>query len=93
VLPDAPLPLPFGQDKPRTSHTIDGLIGSMAHTHPHAQLVPMFGTTQYQPPYGGTPYYPPPPPQPVFMAPPPHNGSTCTCTPQPCACTTPKAHH
>jgi len=67
VLLDSPHHLPFGQDKPGASHVVNGLIGSMAHIHPRAQLVPMFGANQYLPPYGGYPYYPSPPLPPPFM--------------------------
>jgi hypothetical protein len=31
VLPDAARPVPFGQEKPRMSHSMDGLIGTMTH--------------------------------------------------------------
>jgi hypothetical protein len=31
VFPDAPRPIPFGQDKLGMSHATDGLIGSMTH--------------------------------------------------------------
>jgi hypothetical protein len=61
ILPYAPHPLPFGQDKPGTSHTTNGLIGSMTHNHPQTRSLPTFWDNPYQPPYGGTPYYPPPP--------------------------------
>jgi hypothetical protein len=69
MLPNAPLPLPFHQDKPGASHTVGGLIGSMAHFKPYAQPIPTFGANQYPLPYGGVPYYPPPIPQPTFMVP------------------------
>jgi len=44
VLPDAPCPFTFLQEKPRMSHVVDGLIGSMTNTQPHAQSVPTYGT-------------------------------------------------
>jgi hypothetical protein len=34
VLPDAPRPVPFGQDKPGMSHSADGLIGTTTHHNP-----------------------------------------------------------
>jgi hypothetical protein len=34
VLTDAPRPIPFGQDKPRNAHIVDGLIGTMTHHKP-----------------------------------------------------------
>jgi len=50
VLPDDPRSLPFGQYKPRTSHNVYVLSGSMDHTHPYSQLVPTFGANQYHQP-------------------------------------------
>jgi hypothetical protein len=35
ILPDAPRPLPFGQDKIGVSYAEDGLIGSMTHLKPY----------------------------------------------------------
>jgi hypothetical protein len=73
VLPDAPRPVPFGQDKPGMSHSTDGLIGTTTHHNPHLQQPPMYGTPQYPLVYGGPPYYPPPPyqqPYPVSLPPP-----------------------
>jgi hypothetical protein len=34
VLPDLPKPVPFDQDKPRMSHSVDGLIGNTMHHAP-----------------------------------------------------------
>jgi hypothetical protein len=73
VLPDAPRPMPFGQDKPGMSHSADGLIGNTTHHNPPPQQPPMYGTPQYPSAYGGIPYYPPPPyqqPYPVSLPPP-----------------------
>jgi hypothetical protein len=70
VLPDAPRPMPFGQDKPGMSHSVDGLIGTTTHHNSHLQQPPMYGTPQYLSAYGGPPYYPPPPyqqPYPVAL--------------------------
>jgi hypothetical protein len=72
VLPDAPRPVPFGQDKPGMSHAVDGLIGTMTHHNPYIQPPPMYGTPQYPSIYGGPSYYPPPPyQQPYPVTPPP----------------------
>jgi hypothetical protein len=60
VFPDAPRPIPFGQDKPGMSHAADGLIGSMTHLNPYGHPSPTYGANQYPQPYGGTSYYPPP---------------------------------
>jgi hypothetical protein len=61
VLPDAPRPVPFGQDKPDMSHAADGLIGTTTHHNPYIQPPPMYDTPQYPQPYGGPSYYPPRP--------------------------------
>jgi hypothetical protein len=61
VLPDASISVPFGQDIPWMSHSVDGLIGTTTHQNPYIQPPPMYGTPQYTLMYGGTPYYPPPP--------------------------------
>jgi hypothetical protein len=58
ILPDLPKPMPFGQDKLRMSHSIDGLIGNTTHHNPQPQQPPMYDTPQYPSAYGGTPYYP-----------------------------------
>jgi hypothetical protein len=55
VLPDAPRPVPFGQDKPGMSHSADGLIGNTTHHNPQPQQPPMYGIPQYPPAYGGNP--------------------------------------
>jgi hypothetical protein len=60
IFPDAPRPLPFGQEKPRVSHATDGLIGSMTHFYPYGHPSPTYGVNQYPQPYGGTSYYPSP---------------------------------
>ena len=60
VLPDAPRLIPFVQEKPRMSHSVDGLIGTTTHHNPYIQPPPMYGTPQYPSMYGGTPYYPSP---------------------------------
>jgi hypothetical protein len=60
IFPDAPRPLPFGQDKPGVSHTTDGLIGSMTHHNPYIHPSSPYGENRYMQPYGGTSYYPPP---------------------------------
>jgi hypothetical protein len=60
VLPYAPRPVPFGQDKPGMSHIADGLIGTTTHHNPYIQQPPMCDTTQYPQQYGGPSYYPPP---------------------------------
>jgi hypothetical protein len=73
VLPDAPRPMPFGQDKPGMSHSTDGLIGNTTHHNPPPQQPPMYVTPQYPLAYGGIPYYPPPPyqqPYPIALPPP-----------------------
>ena len=61
MLPDAPRPIPFGQDKPRMSHVVDGLIGTTTHHNHYNQPPPMYGALQYPQPYGGPYYYPYPP--------------------------------
>jgi hypothetical protein len=60
ILPDAPRPIPFGQDKPGMSHTTNGLIGTTTHHNTYNQSPPMYGAPQYPHPYGGLSYYPPP---------------------------------
>jgi hypothetical protein len=73
VLPNLPKPVPFGQDKPGMSHSVDRLIGATTHHGPQPQPPPMYGTPQYPPAYGGTSYSPPPPyqqPYPVAIPPP-----------------------
>jgi hypothetical protein len=60
VLPDLPRPMPFGQDKPGMSHSVDRLIGNTTHHNPQTQQPPIYGTPQYLSAYGGPPYYPPP---------------------------------
>jgi hypothetical protein len=74
VIPDAPRPVPFGQDKPGMSHVqVDGLIGTTTHHNPYIQPPPMYGTPQYPSIYGGSSYYPPPlyqQPYPVALPPP-----------------------
>jgi hypothetical protein len=65
--------MPFSQDKPRMSHSTDGLIGNTTHNSPQPQHPPMYGTPQYPPAYGGTSYYTPPPyqqPYPISIPPP-----------------------
>jgi hypothetical protein len=62
--------MPFGQDKPRMSHSADGLIGNTTHHGPQPPKPLMYGIPQYPSAYGGTPYYPPPPyqqPYPIAM--------------------------
>jgi hypothetical protein len=61
VLPDAPRPVPFGQDKPRMSQATNGLIGTKTHHNLYSQPPPMYGAPRYAQPYGGPYYYPPPP--------------------------------
>jgi hypothetical protein len=61
ILPDAPRPVPFGQNKPAMSHMIDGLIGTTTHHNLNIQTPPMYSTPQYPSIYGGPFYYPPPP--------------------------------
>jgi hypothetical protein len=73
VLPDTPRPMPFGQDKPGMSHSVDGLIGTTTHHNPYPPQPTMYGTPPYLSVYGGNPYYPPPPyqqPYPVSLPPP-----------------------
>jgi hypothetical protein len=80
-------PMPFGQDKPGMSHSVDGLIGTTTHHNSHLQQPPMYGTPQYPSAYGGPPYYPPPPyqqPYPVSL-PPPISGPPLTPTVHPTA--------
>jgi len=60
VFPDAPIPIPFGEDKPRISHVVDGLIGSMIHLNPYGHPSPDYGAHPYPQSYGGIPFYPPP---------------------------------
>jgi hypothetical protein len=72
MLPDAPKPIPFGQDKPGMSHAVDGLIGTTTHHNPYNKRQPMYDTPQYPQPYGGPSYYPLPPyQQPYPISPPP----------------------
>jgi hypothetical protein len=52
VLPDAPRLIPFGQEKPRMSHSVNGLIGNTTHHNPCIQPPPMYGTPQHPPIYG-----------------------------------------
>jgi hypothetical protein len=68
--------MPFGQDKPGMSHSVDRLIGNTTHHHPQPQQPPMYGTPKYLSAYGGIPYYPPPPYQQPYPAslPPPISG-------------------
>jgi hypothetical protein len=80
VLPYASRHVPFSQDKPEMSHSMNGLICTTTHHIPHLQKPPMYGTPQYSPANGGPPYYPPPPyqqPYPV-SPPPPISGSPPT---------------
>jgi hypothetical protein len=73
VLLNTPRPMPFDQDKPRMSHSADGLIGNTTHHNPQPQQPPMYGTPQYPLAYGGILYYPPPPyqqPYPIALPPP-----------------------
>jgi hypothetical protein len=60
MLPNAPRPIPFGQEKLRMSHVVDGLIGSMTHCNPYSQHSPIYGAPQYLKPHRGPYYYPPP---------------------------------
>jgi hypothetical protein len=39
VLPDAPRPMPFNHDKPRMSHSVDGLFGTTTHHNPYPSLL------------------------------------------------------
>jgi hypothetical protein len=82
VLTDLPKPVPFGQDKPGMSHSVDELIGNTTHHAPQPQQPLMYGTPQYISAFGGTPYYPPPPyPQQYPIAlPPPISGPPLTPT-------------
>jgi hypothetical protein len=73
VFPDAPRPIPFGQDKPGMSHAVDGLIGSMTHLNPYGHPSPTYGANQYPQPYGGTSYYPPPTHQQSYPVVPPQS--------------------
>jgi hypothetical protein len=60
MLPDAPRPQPFGQEKPGTSQSIKRLIKSMTHFNPYSIHTPHYNTiNQYNNPYGETPCYPP----------------------------------
>jgi hypothetical protein len=52
VLLDALRPMPFKQDKPGMSHSVDGLIGTTTYHNPHLQQPPMYETPQYPPAYG-----------------------------------------
>jgi hypothetical protein len=54
---DAPIPLPFVQDKPGVSHAVDGLISSMPHMNPYDHPSLTYGENNYPRPYGGIPYY------------------------------------
>jgi hypothetical protein len=58
VLLDAPRPIPFGQEKPRMSHVVDGLIYSRTHLNPYDHPSPTYGAHQYLQPYGRTSHYP-----------------------------------
>jgi hypothetical protein len=65
--------MPFGQDKPRMSHSAERLISNTTHHSPQPQPPPMYGTPQYPLAYGETSYYPPLPyqqPYPVAIPPP-----------------------
>jgi hypothetical protein len=73
MLPDAPRPVPFGQDKPGMSHVADGLIGSMTHHNPYSQLSSIYGAPQYPQPCGGSSYYPPPTYQQLYLIVPPQS--------------------
>jgi hypothetical protein len=84
VLLDALRPIPFGQDKPGMSHSVDGLIGTTTHHNPHPQKTPMYGTPQYPSIHGGSLYYPPPYQQPYPISlPPPISGPPPTPTVRP----------
>jgi hypothetical protein len=72
VLPDAPRPVPFSQDKPGMSHSANGLIGTTTHHNLYTQPPPMYGTPQYPSMYGRPPYFPPPPYQQPYPVVPPH---------------------
>jgi hypothetical protein len=75
VLPNAPRPIPFGQDKPGVSHVTDGLIGSMTDLNHYAHPSHAYGAHPYLKPYGGTSYYPPPTHQHSYpISPPPPMG-------------------
>jgi hypothetical protein len=80
VLPNTSRLVPFGQDKPGMSHSVDGLIGATTHQNPCIQPPPMYGTPQHPLMYGGPLYYPPPPYQhPYPNVPlPPMSGPTST---------------
>jgi hypothetical protein len=81
VLPYAPRPVPFGQDKPGMSHAVDGLIDTTTHHNHYNQLPPMYDVPQYPQPYGGPYYYPPPIYQQSYhVTPPPTIGGTPTST-------------
>jgi hypothetical protein len=60
VLPDTPRLVPFSEEKPGMSHSVDGLIGTTTHHNSYIQPPPMYNTPQYPPMYGGPPRYPPP---------------------------------
>jgi hypothetical protein len=85
VLFDASRSIPFGQDKPRMYHSVDGLIGTTTHHNPYIQLPPMYDTLQHPSVYGGPPYYPPPPNQQPYLVslPPPISGPSSTPTMRP----------
>jgi hypothetical protein len=73
VLPNAPRPMPFIQDKPEMSHSTDGLIGTTTHHNPYPPQPTMYVTPPYPLVYGGNPCYPPPPykkPYPIALPPP-----------------------
>jgi hypothetical protein len=59
IFPNAPIPLPFDQEKTGVSHAADGLIGSVKHLNPYGHPLPTYGTNKYLQPYGGMSYYPP----------------------------------
>jgi hypothetical protein len=73
VLPDAPRPVPFGQDKPGMSHSADGLIGTTTHHNPYPPQPTIYGTHPYPLAYGGNPYYPPPLYQQLYPVVPPQS--------------------
>jgi len=75
MLPNAPRPIPFGQDKLGMSHAIYGLIGTTTHHNPYNKPPPIYGAPRYLHPYGVTYYCPPPTYQePYPVAPPPPMG-------------------
>jgi hypothetical protein len=84
VIPDAPRPILFGQNKPEMSHAIDTLIGTMTHHIPYIQPPPMYSTPQYPLIYQGPSYYPPPPYQQAYPISPPPSMSGPSPTPIMC---------